>query len=183
MLTLLGTETFGLVQTGGRATRPCSVLPFTATATSRLSENKHPILSFSPLCLQRNEISQQNSLTLHLWVTPSSELVAQLLQQLQGPSRVREVGCCRAPPQSTAPLQLCSACPCPEPPSDGASWAAMWHLVRTVPGEQTQGGMLWGRLEVTPLMSASPMPVSGFWQKFVLGQRWFCTQSSRCWGY
>lgn len=45
-----------------------------------------------------------------------------------------------------------------------------------------QGGTLWGLLEVTSSVSASPTPASAFWQKVALGRRWLCVQSSLCWG-
>lgn len=74
--TLPVAQPFGLMRTGGEATGPCTDSLHAASMQGELPQNKHPVLSSPPPCLQRNEIPQQTSLTLRLWVTPTSELVA-----------------------------------------------------------------------------------------------------------
>lgn len=104
-----------------------------------LPEDKHLLLS-SPLPAfeEVKSLSKLYSPGASGWLPPASWRHSSC-GSCGVPQRVGDVGCCRAPPQRSAPLQLFSACPCPEPPSDGASWAATWHLVRTMPGERTPG--------------------------------------------
>lgn len=86
-LSLPGAQPFGLVQTGGEATGFHADSPCAASAWDVGLQHKHPASSSPPPCLQRNGNPQQTSLTLCLQVTPTSKLVAQLPQQLQGPLR------------------------------------------------------------------------------------------------